>query len=108
MKSVLPTEIPAEIKERALRMDDRKRGGKTVRISFIGDVAGEPVISSLIRKFQVDVNIIHANLDYIKNTPFGSLIIDLMGESSKIEAAMEFLKDRGLKLEVLNGVEPTA
>ena len=109
MKSVLPTEIPAEIQERALRMDDRKQGGKTVRISFVGDVAGEPVISSLIQKFQVDVNILYANLDYIKNTPFGSLIIDLMGENQKIEAAMEFLKDRGLELEVLNGgVEPTA
>ncbi len=107
MKSVLPTEVPAEIKERALKMD-KNWPGKTVRISFIGEVAGEPVISSLIRKFQVDVNIIYANLDYIKNIPFGSLIIDLMGEGPKIEAAMQYLEDLGLKLEVLNGVEPTA
>lgn len=108
MKSVLPTEVPTEIKERALLMHNQKRTGKTVRISFIGNVAGEPVISSLIRKFQVDVNIIYANLDYIKDTPFGSLIIDLMGENQNVGAAMRFLEAQGLKMEVLNGVEPTA
>ncbi len=107
MKSVLHTEVPAEIKERKVIVHKQGWIGKTVRISFIGNVAGEPVISSMIRKFDVDVNIIYANLDFIKNTPFGSLIVELMGHNNNVEQAMRFLVAQGLKMEVLNGVEPT-
>jgi D-methionine transport system ATP-binding protein len=107
MKGILHTEIPTEIKERKVIVRNHGWVGKTVRISFIGNVAGEPVISSVIRKFDVDVNIIYANLDFIKNNPFGSLIVELTGTNKNVEEAMQFLADQGLKIEVLNGVEPT-
>jgi D-methionine transport system ATP-binding protein len=106
MKDILHTEIPHEIKERKVIVRNQGWVGKTVRISFIGDVAGEPVISSVIRKFDVDVNIIYANLDFIKNNPFGSLIVELTGANKNVEETMQFLVDQGLKIEVLNGVEP--
>lgn len=104
MKGVLHTEIPPEIKERMAAVGPEKLPGKTVRISFIGGVAGEPVISSVIRQFHVDVNILYAKLDFIKNTPFGSLIVEITGAETNIEAALKYLTAQGLKLEVLTGV----
>lgn len=101
IKGVLQTEIPAEIRNRKLLVHRAGWVGKTVRISFIGEVAGEPVISSLIRRFNVEVNIIFANLDFIKDTPFGSLIVDLMGANGDIEEALRYLVTQGLKIEVL-------
>lgn len=105
MKGVLHTEIPAEIQERVVVEGTRDRQGKTVRISFIGGVAGKPIISSVIRQFNVDVNILYANLDFIKNTPFGSIIVEVTGDDANVEAALAFLGAQGLKLEVLSGVD---
>ena len=62
----------------------------------------------MIRQFHVEVNILYANLDFIKNNPFGSIIIELTGEDSNIEKALAFLNAQGLKLEVLSGVEPNS
>ena len=101
MKGVLHTEIPREIRERAVLGSPQERWGQRVRISFIGEVAGKPIISSMIRQYNVDVNILYANLDFIKNTPFGSIIVEVTGDKDKIEAALAFLTAQGLKLEVL-------
>jgi len=101
MKGVLHTEIPPEIQERMFVDPSPDRRGKMVRISFIGEVAGRPIISAMIRQYHVDVNILYANLDFIKNNPFGSIIVELSSEDVNIEAALSFLNDQGLKVEVL-------
>jgi D-methionine transport system ATP-binding protein len=108
IKSVLHTEIPPEIKQRKIIVGHPEWGGKTVHISFIGEVAGEPVITSLIRKFNVDVNIIYANLDFIKDTPFGSLVVVITGPNGNVAQSLQYLTEQGLKIEVLNSVEPAA
>ncbi|NLM37769.1 MAG: methionine ABC transporter ATP-binding protein [Firmicutes bacterium] len=106
MKGVLHTEIPPEIQERMSAEGPRQQHGKTVRISFIGGMAGQPIISSVIRRFQVDVNILYANLDFIKNMPFGSLIVEITGDEANVARALADLTAQGLKLEVLAGVGP--
>ncbi|HHT48014.1 MAG TPA: methionine ABC transporter ATP-binding protein [Firmicutes bacterium] len=108
MKGVLHAEIPREIQERVFADPAPGQRGKMIRISFIGEVAGKPIISAMIRQFHVEVNILYANLDFIKNNPFGSIIIELTGEDSNIEKALAFLNAQGLKLEVLSGVEPNS
>ncbi len=107
IKSVLHTEIPPEIKQRKIIVHQPKWTGKTVHISFIGEVAGEPVITSLIRKFNVDVNIIYANLDFIKDIPFGSLVIEITEANGNVDQSLQYLTQQGLKIEVLNSVEST-
>lgn len=79
--------------------------GKLLRIFFQGEAAKEPVISSLIRRFNLDVNILYANLDFIHDTPFGSLIVGLSGDEAGVPAAIEFLQEQGCRIEVLSGVE---
>jgi D-methionine transport system ATP-binding protein len=82
--------------------------GKLLRIFFRGDPARVPMITSLIRRFDLVVNILYANLDFIHDTPFGSLIVDLDGAGENIEAAMAFLQEQGCRIEVLTNVESTA
>jgi len=101
MKGVLHTEIPPEIQERILSASAADRRGKTVRISFIGEVAARPIISSMIRQYHVEANILYANLDFIKNNPFGSLIVEITGADADVEAALNYLHIQGLQTEVL-------
>ncbi|MGE5606426.1 MAG: methionine ABC transporter ATP-binding protein [Bacteroidota bacterium] len=97
--------IPENLQE-LIRSQTGLGTGKLLRIFFRGEAAKEPIISSLIRRFNLDVNILYANLDFVHDTPFGSLIVGLSGNEDEVPAAIAFLQEQGCRIEVLNGVEP--
>jgi D-methionine transport system ATP-binding protein len=82
--------------------------GQLLRIFFRGGAAKEPMITSLIRNFNLVVNILYANLDFVHDTPFGSIIVNLDGARENIGAATAFLQEQGCRIEVLNNVESPA
>jgi D-methionine transport system ATP-binding protein len=75
---------------------------RLIRVSFIGSSAGEPIISSMIKQYEIDVNILYGNIDRVKDTPFGNLVLELIGEASLLDQSMAYLRERGLEIEVLN------
>ncbi|MEN6565440.1 MAG: methionine ABC transporter ATP-binding protein [Veillonellales bacterium] len=75
-----------------------------LRLSFIGHSAEEPVIANMIRHFNVDASILYGNIDNIQSTPFGTLVIELAGEQTNIQNALEYLKSRELGIEVIGYV----
>ncbi len=77
---------------------------RLIRVSFIGSSAGEPIISSMIKQFEIDVNILYGNIDRVKDIPFGNLVLELIGEATLLDKAMTYLRERGLEIEVLNNV----
>ena len=100
-KSFINSLIKQEIPEELLQSKSR---GQLIRVSFIGDSAGEPIISSMIRRYDVRANIIYGNIDRVKDTPFGNLVLELNGEDMVIREATEFLHEQGLEIEVLQNV----
>jgi D-methionine transport system ATP-binding protein len=79
-----------------------KPKGLLARISFIGDSVAEPVVYTLIKRFNVEPNILQAHVDHIKGTPFGSLLLDLSGEPTAVDDAMAWLRDADIGLEVFS------
>ena len=75
-----------------------------LRLQFFGDTAAEPVISGLIRRFDVDVNILVARIDHIRNVPYGTLVIELSGDVRNRMPAINYLKALNLKVEVISYV----
>lgn len=74
---------------------------KFVKISFRGSITSEPVISKMIKKFDVDVNIIKGNIDNVGDISIGKLLISITGNPDNILNSIEYLKETGLKVEVL-------
>lgn len=72
-----------------------------VRVSFIGASAGEPVISSMIKKFNIDANILYGNIDRIKDIPYGNLTLELIGPREAVDQSLSYLKNNGLEIEVI-------
>ncbi len=72
-----------------------------IRVSFIGSSAGEPVISSMIRKYNIDASILYGNIDRVKDVPFGNLTLELIGSQEAVEQSMNYLKAKGLEIEVM-------
>lgn len=97
--SIVKQEIPEEVFRRGA-----VKAGRLVRASFIGESAGEPIISSMIKNFDIQANIMYGNIDRVKDTPFGNLVLELVGEENVIDAAVDYLHQQGLEIEVLENV----
>ncbi len=98
-------DLPANLSSKLLPYDKNSLADNLiVRLSFIGDSATQPVISSAIKLFNVDVSIIYGNIDTIKNTPYGTLIAEITGDAGKIQEAIAHLIEQQLQVEVLGYV----
>ncbi|MGI5879725.1 MAG: methionine ABC transporter ATP-binding protein [Syntrophomonadaceae bacterium] len=72
------------------------------RVSFIGAASGEPIISSMISKFDLSANILYGNIDRVKDIPFGNLLLELIGRADVLSQAHDYLNSQGLEIEVLH------
>ena len=72
-----------------------------VRVSFVGEAARQPIISTMIKKFNVDANILFGNLVNIQEIPLGGLIIELSGEKNDLYQALDYLTKLELEMEVI-------
>jgi D-methionine transport system ATP-binding protein len=70
----------------------------TVNLTFVGDLADKPVLAGLVRKFDIDVNIIAGNLQKIGRSRVGKLQVEISGEQTA--QALDYLKEIGLRVEV--------
>lgn len=100
-KSVINAEIPEMVKNKNLSANYTEGSKLIVRLSFIGDSAGEPIVSGMVKRFDVDVSILYGNIDQLKDVPFGTLIIEINGTEVGIKSALEYLHKQNLKTEVI-------
>ena len=75
-------------------------GGTLVILTFGKDCVGDALISVISRKFNVSVNIALANIDRLREGALGRLACVIKGEDEAVEAALQFLKDNKVGVEV--------
>jgi len=103
---LLSNELPAAFRGGKISPEPAEDAYLLMRLTFIGESADDPVIADMIRKFpEVETTLLFGNLDHIKSTPFGRMIIGLRGENSQVQAALDYLKSRDLKEEVIGYVK---
>ena len=85
-------ELPREI----LKKLDK---GEILKVTYKGDNSFSAVISKAIKKFNVDINIIHGRIDYISNKPIGNLIINITGLKDEINRAKKFIQSNAVETE---------
>lgn len=100
-KSVINAEIPEMIKRMSLSNTYAEGSKLLVRLTFIGDSAGEPIVSGMVKRFNVDVSILYGNIDELKDVPFGTLIVEVSGPKESIDKALGYLNEQQLKTEVI-------
>ncbi len=79
----------------------RAEGQEILRLTFTGSSASEPVISRLIRHYQVEVNILFGGIDLLKTETVGNLVVALSGSSEERERARKFLEQSKVGWEAL-------
>lgn len=73
---------------------------KVLKIDFIGEEIGVPLISNLTQEFNIEASIVYGTVDIIKQTPFGSLIVILKGDPITQQQAIDYIKQVA-KVEVI-------
>ena len=74
-------------------------GQVIARLTFARGNVGEAAISQLSRQFDVDANIIFANVDILEGTPLGGLVVIFSGE--RVGEAIVWLCEKNVVVEVL-------
>ena len=91
--------INLELPERFTEKDNYE----ILKIVYKGDKAEEAVISQTIRKFNVDMNILHGKIEYISGKPLGILLVRLDGNVNDVTRAKEYIRNNTYKMNVING-----
>lgn len=84
-----------------LLKDGRDSSSKLIRLFFDGERAKEPVISRMIKRFEIEANILFGSLDCIQNKMIGNLVIELTGNQTEMEKALAFLNEKQVRCEEL-------
>lgn len=102
--SIQHNDLPDFVKKMDVHKDYKSGDKALVSLSFIGESAGEPVVSVLIKNYDTNVNILTANIETLQDTPFGTLLIELEGDEAHLKKALDYLHSRQVKDEVIGYV----
>lgn len=79
--------------------------GAVIRLTFVGESTGKPLIAEVTKKFGVAPNILAANIIELKNGIVGNIVVHIEGQIAEIEQITRFLSDSGVQIEQLGGSE---
>lgn len=102
--TIMNHDLPERFRNTAFSAHASDNSNAIIRLSFIGVTAEEPIIAGLIRRFDIDASILYGNIDHIKNTSFGTLILELSGRQAAMNNALDYLKSQDLGIEVIGYV----
>ncbi|MGM9941191.1 MAG: methionine ABC transporter ATP-binding protein [Bulleidia sp.] len=72
------------------------------RLTFTKNSVGHALISKISRDYNVDVNIMLANVDVVNHDALGGIIASIEGKAEDTAAAVSFLHDCGVRTEVID------
>lgn len=72
-----------------------------IKLKYIGEHTDEPIIVGLYKQFHVIANILAGNVENLKDTPVGNLIIILSGEPENVKTSLDHLNSLDVKVDIL-------
>lgn len=79
----------------------KHKGQYIIKLKFLGTIAEEPIISQVIKNFDIDLNIIGGSIDNLSTMQVGHLYIELIGDITKQKQAIKWFKEAGVIIEVI-------
>lgn len=98
MTSIFPQELPADL----LRELAVHANSEIIRINFLGSRTASPIITELVRTYDVQANILYGNIDHLRSTLFGTLTLELQGTQEQLAGVHSFLASKQLQVEVIH------
>lgn len=77
------------------------KGKKIVKVKFIGTSTQEPIISKVIKEYGIDINVLGGTIDKLATMNIGHLYLELDGNLSAQDKAIELMKTMDVIVEVI-------
>jgi len=103
IQSTLHLDIPEDYIQR-LTPEASETTVPLLRLEFTGQSVDAPLLSESARRFNVNNNIISAQMDYAGGVKFGIMLAEIHGSLADTQAAIAFLQQHHVKVEVLGYV----
>ena len=84
---------------RTLMSAEHPEEGQLLRLAFAGDESDRPLLSDVIRRFGIDLSIVHGQVDEIQGKPFGSLAVFARGAREQLIAAVAHFRVAGVHVD---------
>ncbi|XAH21453.1 methionine ABC transporter ATP-binding protein [Xylophilus sp. GW821-FHT01B05] len=107
LDEVTPQTLPESVLARLRAQLNGRAAGEAcvLRIAFAGDaVADQSLLSDLVRRFGVDLSVIHGQMDEIQGQPYGALALLLRGSPSSLGDAVAHLRSAGVSVQEVSDV----
>ncbi|AGO54272.1 methionine ABC transporter ATP-binding protein [Serratia plymuthica] len=75
--------------------------GAIFKLTFVGMQTHQAVISDVIQRYRVTINILHGKISHTLNGSFGELYIHAEGNDLQIDNMLKLLKERDIAVEVI-------
>ncbi len=92
---------PEETVDAVTHMLAEHPDGRVVQLTFVGEEAERPLITQLIRHFDIEVNIVQGKITKIQQGSYGTLFVALNGDQTEIDRAIAFIREKEVEVEVI-------
>ena len=104
---IVPQDLPESVLARVRTLmsaehfghADHAVEGQLLRLAFAGDDSDRPLLSDVIRRFGIDLSIVHGQVDEIQGAPFGTLAVFARGAREQLNAAVAHLRGAGVHVD---------
>ncbi|CNI21688.1 MULTISPECIES: methionine ABC transporter ATP-binding protein MetN [Yersinia] len=103
IQSTLHLDIPEDYAQR-MTQEPSTDSVPLLKLEFTGQSVDAPLISQAVRRFNIDIGILSSQMDYAGGVKFGVMLAELHGDNQDSLAAIKFLQDHHVKVEVLGYV----
>mgnify|MGYP002694150441 CR=1 FL=1 len=90
-----------EMVDEGSALTELKPGQHLVKLNYDAVNTSKALISEISRDFHVDTNIIFGNVEIIKDSPLGDLVVIFGGQKEDIQNAIAYMEKHDVKVEVL-------
>ncbi len=92
---VIAHELPLALKARVAERF-KTGSGHLLRLAFTGSGVDQPILSETIRRYELDFNILHSQIDEIQGQAFGSRAVLAGVKPVKVAETIAYLRSQGL------------
>ena len=93
VKTVINDSVP-ELLIESIRSE--KKNNKLSKLKFLDSDSTESVLSGVNKKFDVETNILFANISEIQERVLGIIIVQIIGAKNEIEGAQKYFSEHGV------------
>ncbi|MBQ9389332.1 MAG: ATP-binding cassette domain-containing protein [Synergistaceae bacterium] len=83
-------------------------GQLMARLIYVRADVSEPLISYASRAFDIEINIVLADVEIVAGAMIGGTVVIFSGNSEKIDKALKYYRDKNIRVEVIKDARITA